>query len=248
MKYAKIIDKGECMSTLHLVSSFPWPNQALKNIANKEEWFKYNFYPSNGLVAEVPHTVIFKQPFTNKILDVYILKITNHIYVPITRDGIEFISQEMYLEEYPNNELRDMDSRQERLNDKVDFWNSFSNHASTNFVGGRFPFGIEKEAEIYCNSAKFSLSNHSNIYDKSVDKYANHFKTSGVIYWDIERFSSEMIIWTKFAVTQQGWNESDEDGVAFYIGLFTKGYCHAINKPSLFDSIFKKAFIKYYSN
>lgn len=248
MKYAKIIDKGECMSTLHLVSSFPWPEQFLKDVANRDEWTKYNFYPSNGLVAEIPYIVKFQQPFTGKIIDVYILKITERIYVPMTEDGIEFIEEKIYQAEYDNNKLCGMDARQESINDRYDSFNSFLSNPPTEFVGGRFPFGIEKEAEIYCNSAKFSLANHADIYNESIDKYANHFKRSGVMFWDIDRFSTEVIGWTKFAVIKQGWSEMDEDGVAFYIGLFTKGYCRAISNPTLFDAIFKKSFVKYFSN
>lgn len=43
MKYAKITDKGECLSTLDRFPQIPWPESWLKDVANKVEWAKYNF-------------------------------------------------------------------------------------------------------------------------------------------------------------------------------------------------------------
>ena len=43
MKYAKITDKGECLSTLDRFPQIPWSESWLKDVANKVEWAKYNF-------------------------------------------------------------------------------------------------------------------------------------------------------------------------------------------------------------
>ena len=124
MKYAKIVDKGECMSTLHQLPVL-WPEPFLKDVANKLEWAKYGFYPSNDLVAEIPYEItksIFGQ---NLGMTIYILRIDDRFYVPMTVKGIEFITQEEYLRLKPKNQLRGMDARQERINAFDDFINSF---------------------------------------------------------------------------------------------------------------------------
>ena len=115
MKYARITDKGECLSTLDRFPQIPWPEPRLRNITNKTEWAKYGFYPSNGLVTEVPY-VINKDISLGIDLDVYILRITDNLYVPMTAKGIEFISKEEYLREKPHNNLGGMDERQQKIN------------------------------------------------------------------------------------------------------------------------------------
>ena len=45
MQYARIIDKGECLSTLYKFPQIPWPKAFLKEVANKHEWAKHDFYP-----------------------------------------------------------------------------------------------------------------------------------------------------------------------------------------------------------
>lgn len=248
MKYVRIIDKGECMSTLHLVPTFPWPEPFLKEIANKEEWAKYKFYPSNGLVAQVPYFVKFKQMFIGTVVDVYILKITDNIYVPMTANGIEFISEETYLAECPNNKLRNMDVKQENLNDRLDSFLDMLNNRPAEYIGGRFPFGIEKEADIYCNSVKSSFATYNpDEHNDIIEHYSQYFRSHDMVEWSKEYFISELIRWTKSEVRDNGWEDDDEDGVAYCMGLFIKGWCRAKDEPTLFDEIFKKAFIRYFS-
>lgn len=117
-KFAEIIDKGECISQLYKFSQIPWPEQSLKNLACKEEWGKTNFYPSNGLVAEIPY-IIEKNMNLMIDIDIYILKINNKYYVPMTLKGIKFISEEEYEKRKNANQIQDMDSRQRKIND---FW------------------------------------------------------------------------------------------------------------------------------
>lgn len=117
-KFAEIIDKGECMSQLYKFPQIPWPEQSLKNVACKEEWAKTNFYPSNGLVAEIPF-IIEKNMNLRIDIDIYILKINDTYYVPMTVKGIKFISEEEYLKRKPFNRIHGMDDRQKNIND---FW------------------------------------------------------------------------------------------------------------------------------
>lgn len=115
MKYAKITDKGECLATLYTFPQITWPESFLKDIANRNEWLKYNFYPSNGLVAEIPY--IIKRDLSKQIdIDIYILRINERFYVPMTIKGIKFIPEQEYVQNRANNVLRGMDERQSLIN------------------------------------------------------------------------------------------------------------------------------------
>ena len=52
-------------------------------------------------------------------IDIYILKINEKYYVPMTLKGIKFISEHEYNSKRPQNKIRGMDDRQNRIND---FW------------------------------------------------------------------------------------------------------------------------------
>ena len=114
-KYAEIIDRGECMSQLYKFPQIPWSQPSLKNIACKEEWAKTGFYPSNGLVAEIPYEI--EKNMALKIdIQIYILKINDTYYVPMTGKGIKFISEEEYNKRKNGNVLKGMDDRQIKIN------------------------------------------------------------------------------------------------------------------------------------
>lgn len=109
--FAEIIDKGECLSTLHLNASISWPDQNLKRLANREEWSKYDFYPSNGLVGEIIHMI-------NSTI--YILKINNKYFVPMSKDGIRFISESEFKSKKDLSNNSGMDNRQKKINSDYD--------------------------------------------------------------------------------------------------------------------------------
>lgn len=70
-KFAEIIDAGECLATLYEFPQIPWPESFLKEIANKKQWAKDNFYPSNNLVGEI--VFIIKKEMSLRIdIDIYI--------------------------------------------------------------------------------------------------------------------------------------------------------------------------------
>lgn len=115
-EFAEIIDKGECISQLYKFPQIPWPEKYLADIACKEEWAKTNFYPSNGLVAEIPYT-IRKNISLGIDIDIFILKVNNKYYIPMTRKGIIFISESEYNERKYKNIIKGMDERQRRIND-----------------------------------------------------------------------------------------------------------------------------------
>jgi hypothetical protein len=122
-EFAKITDKGECLSTLYTFPQIQWPKPFLKSVACKDEWAKEDFYPSNGLVGEIAY--IIKKDMSQRIdIDIYILKINDKFYVPMSRKGLKIISKEDYLLRKPKNNIRGMDLRQEKLYDGIDDLNS----------------------------------------------------------------------------------------------------------------------------
>jgi hypothetical protein len=114
-KFAEIINKGECMTTLYQFPQIPWPQPFLKNEACKEEWAKTGFYPSNGLVGEIPFE-IEKNMQLRIDIQIYILKINDTYYVPMTEKGLKFISEEEYNKRKNGNILKGMDDRQIKIN------------------------------------------------------------------------------------------------------------------------------------
>ena len=77
--YVQIVDRGECFSTtMEFIDGV---------YANKTEWAKHNFYPQNGMVGKVV-----------KITPrAYIIKISDGIYVPMTKKGIKEITEKEFL-------------------------------------------------------------------------------------------------------------------------------------------------------
>lgn len=90
-KYAEIIDKGECLSTLNVPPAdkvIDWSGYLnIKPYAGNNEWAKYGFYPSNGLIGEI--VGIISNPFWG--FDMYILYINEKYYVPMSVNGIRFL-------------------------------------------------------------------------------------------------------------------------------------------------------------
>jgi hypothetical protein len=114
-KFAEIIDRGECISQIQNFSQIPWPDNKMKSLACKQEWLKHDFYPQNGLVAEIVHSV--PRDLSIKVdVNLYILKINDKFYVPMTEKGIKFISEDEYNKRKSNNVIRGMDERQRRIN------------------------------------------------------------------------------------------------------------------------------------
>lgn len=115
-KPIKIVDKGECLSTLNTLPQIKWNNEKLKNLSGKNEWQKHNFYPSNGLVG------IVVDEMSNPVwgFKVYIVEISNKYYVPMTLKGISEISANEFRTMDPENKFQNMDSRQQIINSNYD--------------------------------------------------------------------------------------------------------------------------------
>lgn len=86
-KTAVILDKGECLSTIHTDQRFKWKDETVRKLAGKSEWLKHDFYPANGMSG------VIVQEFFNTLwgFNVYVLFIDNKFYVPMSEKGIKFV-------------------------------------------------------------------------------------------------------------------------------------------------------------
>lgn len=238
MKYAKIIDKGECMSTLYTFPQIPWPKPFLKDVANKREWEKWGVYPSNGLVAKVPY-VIERDMSKNIDIEVYILRINNQFYVPMSGKGIVFISEQEYQDMQPLNKIQGMDEIQIYINDSYDILESFACKST-----------IEKVAIVHCVYTKTMLRNKSEVAEPFINDIFGHFVRNEVAFFLSHDVAMDFIIdcVKNSMVVEEKDDLGNMDLVTWLIGLFVQGYLRALNdhKYSL-DKIFKKVFIRYYS-
>lgn len=112
-----------------------------------------------------------------------------------------------------------------------------------------FPWGIEKEASIYCISAQNALSQAGEATIRGIKDQAAAWSNLGVNTLPYERVIEEIV---KYAVennTQQGWAETDEEGMSWFLGIHSKAYDLACDSNSVgFGKIFKDAFIKHFSS
>ena len=120
-KFAEIIDAGECMTTLYEFPQIPWPEPFLKEVANKRQWSKDNFYPSNNLVGEIVY-IIEKDMSLRIDIVIYILFIDGKYFVPISAKGFKFISKSDYQTKVHMNKIQDMNSRQKDISEG---WESY---------------------------------------------------------------------------------------------------------------------------
>jgi hypothetical protein len=157
-KFVEIIDNGECCSTMNDNPNFNWPEPWLKNVACKNEWNRHDFYPSNGLVAEV---------YCDLEDWGYILLINEEYYVPMTKRGVKSISEEEYKLKSPKNKIRGMDQRQRNLNTGLDHLYSNLNDI----------FGIQYEEEDLDDDL-----NVSEFYNKLKGNIENLLGENGIDY------------------------------------------------------------------
>lgn len=110
-----------------------------------------------------------------------------------------------------------------------------------------FPFGLEREAEIYCTSTKVALKSQGKSIELQIADMANNLITMGAINLPYPTILQFMVTWTEQAIRANGWSIQDEDGASWWIGLYAQSYIQAINNNEhSFDEIFKTVFIKYF--
>ena len=148
MNYAKIIDSGECYSTLNIsVDGIP---------ANRNQWAKYNFYPQNGMVGVLLSVNGYS-----------ILKIKDGIYVPMSQRGIVEISEAEYLSGVKNNVCSGMNEKQANINREYD-----------GFQRANLPAYKELfKTDIRRNIARKTINHTINIYINDIIDEAVYYAT-----------------------------------------------------------------------
>ena len=227
MKYAKIIDKGECYSTTNMVvNGVP---------ANKYEWAKYNFYPKNDMVGEV--IVVNGR---------YVLKINEDIYVPMSGQGIVEISEAEYLAGKKNNVFTGMDERQQKINDGVDAFAMFENTFRNPSKISDSPYG--QDAEIYFISFRMSASKQGESIQYRMNYMAQQLSSSTIVHLPYYKAVDQILEYVRRDIIDEGWSLSDIDGVTWFLGLYATAYVRALGTMCLKTDhdVFVDGFIKYF--
>ena len=223
MKYAKIIDKGECYSTLNMTVNGV--------VANKFEWAKYNFYPKNDMVGEV---IV--------VNGISVLKITDDIYVPMSNKGIVAINYDEYINGQKYNVFTGMDERQQKINDGVDAWANLANMNANRHKHA------PSEAEIYYSSYKFAVGRQGEKIQGVINMVADGLANTSIVSIPLNQAVSLLVSYVKEEMGHSGWDLKDVDGMSWYLGLYCTAYVRALGVMALVTEkeVFIKAFNKYF--
>lgn len=109
-----------------------------------------------------------------------------------------------------------------------------------------FPFGLEKEAEIYCRASKVGLSTDTNA-PRVIKEMADNLIANDIKMFPKQEIFNVIAHWTRRAV--EDLNDDSEDNVAWWIALYCSSVINAKRPDCSFyyDEIFKYAFKDYYS-
>ena len=227
MKYAKIVDRGECYSTTNtVVNGVP---------ANRSEWMKYNFYPKNEMVGEVL-----------VVNGVHVLKIDENIYVPMSIRGIVEISEEEYICGKHNNVFTGMDERQQKINDGIDAFVMFEK--SMKSMSSSMHSSISQDAEIYFVSFKLAVSQQGEKIQYRMNEMANQLSVTSIVHLPYYRAIDNLVEYVRRDVLIEGWSTSDVDGVSWFLGLYATAYVRALGPMNLKTDhdVFIDGFVKYF--
>lgn len=111
-----------------------------------------------------------------------------------------------------------------------------------------FLLGIEKEAEIYCSSSKIGLSSQEQFVEEASSAFASEMKDNDVVHMSFDEVVDYIVGKAREACDMNGWSMTDEDGIAWFVGLYTKAYLKALGimaRP--YDIVFKACFKKHFS-
>lgn len=107
-----------------------------------------------------------------------------------------------------------------------------------------FPFGLDKEADIYYMSALNALRIDPQVPVVTQDMAAN-MRSSGLQHMSLHEVISLIVRWTKESIQEQG--TYDENSVAWMIALYVKSYELACSPNSIpFKEVYTTCFKKYY--
>lgn len=111
-----------------------------------------------------------------------------------------------------------------------------------------FQFGLDKEAEIYCTSSKIGLSSQASFVEEASTAFAKEMRDANIAHMSFDGVVNYIVEKAREACRMNGWAMTDEQGIAWFIGLFTKGYIKAVGimaKP--YETVFKVCFKKHFS-
>ena len=109
-----------------------------------------------------------------------------------------------------------------------------------------FPFGIQKEAEIYCNSAIIAMKQQPSV-QHTINAISQEMQSMGLEDIPYEEIVPLICQWTEENVAKSGWQRNDEDGVSWLLGLTVTAYVRSLrNRVCPFEKLFKDCFIYYF--
>lgn len=112
-----------------------------------------------------------------------------------------------------------------------------------------FQWGIEQEAAIYLNASIVGLQARQSYVDSFVSGTSANLKRMNIASYSHAEVVVAIVKWTEQAVQDNGWNLCDEDGVAWFIGLYCKSYIASMPFAETdYNTLFKECFIKYFED
>ena len=205
MVYARIIDKGECESTNHLVvDGVP---------ANITEWKKYNFYPQNNMVGELL-----------KVNNVNVLHIMPRIYV-VMNNGIELISEEEWREGQKYNVCTGMDEKQWKIYNQWQWLLLKEEELSRPKV---FDSPIRKEAHAQFVYTLNEVGKGAERQQKKINDYTSKIKNSQIMFLAYSDFVKRVVNDIKLFVDNNCLSLSDKDIVSWCLCIYVLAYNRAL--------------------
>lgn len=112
-----------------------------------------------------------------------------------------------------------------------------------------FQWGIEQEAAIYLNASVMGLQARQSYVDSFVSSTSANLKRMNIALYPHAEVVEAIVKWTEQAVRENGWSLCDEDGVAWFIGLYCKSYIASMSfADTNYSTLFKECFIKYFED
>ena len=179
----------------------------------------------------------------------HVLNITDDIYVHMSSDGIQEISENEYKAGLKNNVFTGQDERQKRINEQVDVLLEKEDLMH----GKRFKEVSEmspedQDAEIYCFSAKNALAK---MHDELVPRISDMATTLRLQHIETLAYDNVIQRLAEFSMADMGifgYLKNDKEQAVWFIGLWTKAYEEALDGIGFhsFDETFKKVYKTYW--
>lgn len=112
-----------------------------------------------------------------------------------------------------------------------------------------FIWGIDKEADIYCTSAKIAMNSQADTIDETINEFSKELNQLGWEELTYTQLISTIVHVTEEKVIESEWSITDEDGVAWILGILCRAYLKSLRtKTESFDKIFKDCFKLYFQD